>query len=62
MDPQSAMPRSAKDLVNGYAETWVMNADGSEQRVLIPHMYGEGRNPWRNDPVKAGDTTFMCKM
>jgi Tol biopolymer transport system component len=42
------------------AETWVMNADGSNQRVLIPHMYGEGRNPWRNDPVKAGGPTFRC--
>lgn len=30
------------------AQTWVMNADGSDQRVLIPHMYGEGRNPWIN--------------
>jgi len=30
-----------------YAElTWVMNADGSNQRVLLPHLYGEGRNPW----------------
>ena len=32
-------------------ETWVMNADGSNQRVLIPHMYGEGRNPWINYPL-----------
>ena len=44
------------------AETWVMNADGSDQRVLLPHMYGEGRNPWRNDPVMASGTTFMCQM
>jgi Tol biopolymer transport system component len=29
-------------------ETWVMNVDGSNQRVLIPHLYGEGRNPWIN--------------
>jgi Tol biopolymer transport system component len=28
------------------AETWVINADGSDQRVLIRHLYGEGRNPW----------------
>jgi Tol biopolymer transport system component len=26
--------------------TWVMNADGSNQRILLPHLYGEGRNPW----------------
>ena len=30
-------------------QTWIMNADGSDQRVLIPHMYGEGRNPWINE-------------
>jgi Tol biopolymer transport system component len=42
------------------AETWVMNADGSNQRVLISHMYGEGRNPWRSDPVEAGGPTFTC--
>ncbi len=28
------------------AQTWIMNSDGSNQRVFIPHMYGEGRNPW----------------
>ncbi len=33
------------------AETWVMNADGSDQRVLIPHLYGEGHNPWIRAPV-----------
>jgi Tol biopolymer transport system component len=33
------------------AETWIMNAAGSNQRVFIPHMYGEGRNPWINDPL-----------
>ncbi len=33
------------------AQTWVMNADGSDQRVLIPHLYGEGRNPWINVPA-----------
>jgi Tol biopolymer transport system component len=42
-------------------ETWVMNADGSNQRVLFPHLYGEGRNPWRNDPVHPGGPTFQCK-
>jgi Tol biopolymer transport system component len=30
------------------AQTWVMRADGSHQRVLFPHIYGEGRNPWIN--------------
>jgi Tol biopolymer transport system component len=42
-------------------QTWVMNADGSNPRVLFPHLYGEGRNPWRNDPVHAGGPTFQCK-
>jgi Tol biopolymer transport system component len=33
--------------IRRYAEqTWVMNVDGSNQRVLIRHLYGEGRNPW----------------
>jgi hypothetical protein len=35
------------------AQTWVMNADGSDQRVLISHLYGEGRNPWINAPAAA---------
>ncbi len=41
----------------GYAaaQTWVMNADGSNQRVLISHLYGEGRNPWINAPAAARD-------
>jgi Tol biopolymer transport system component len=43
------------------AETWVMDADGSNPRVLLPHMYGEGRNPWRKDPVQPGAPTFQCK-
>ncbi len=42
------------------AETWVMNADGSHQRVLFAHMYGEGRNPWINDPALAGGSIFQC--
>jgi Tol biopolymer transport system component len=36
------------------AQTWVMNADGSDQRVLIPHLYGEGRNPWIAAPAAHG--------
>lgn len=43
------------------AQTWVMNADGTNPRVLLPHLYGEGRNPWRNDPVHPGGTTFQCR-
>jgi TolB protein len=42
------------------AQTWIMSADGGGQRVLIPHLYGEGRNPWRSDPVTAGGETFRC--
>lgn len=41
-------------------QTWIMNADGSNPRVLFPHLYGEGRNPWRNDPVKPGGGTYKC--
>jgi len=41
-------------------QTWVMNADGSNPRVLFSHLYGEGRNPWRNDPVHPGGATFRC--
>jgi TolB protein len=43
------------------AQTWVMNADGSNPRVLFSHLYGEGRNPWRNDPVNPGGQKFQCK-
>jgi Tol biopolymer transport system component len=42
-------------------QTWVMNADGSNPRVLFSHLYGEGRNPWRNDPVHPGGPAFQCK-
>jgi TolB protein len=42
-------------------QTWVMNVDGSNPRVLFSHLYGEGRNPWRNDPVHPGGPTFECK-
>ncbi len=40
--------RNDRKLGGRAARTWVMDADGSNQRVLIPHMYGEGRNPWIN--------------
>jgi Tol biopolymer transport system component len=45
------------------AQTWVMNADGSDQRVLFRHMYGEGRNPWINAPAttEQGQTLFFKK-
>ncbi len=36
------------------AQTWVMKADGSDERVLIPHMYGEGRHPWIDAPAASG--------
>jgi Tol biopolymer transport system component len=42
------------------AETWFMSADGGKQQVLMSHMYGEGRNPWRNNPAKDGGSLFMC--
>ena len=42
------------------AETWIMNADGSNQRVLFPRIYGEGRNPWINDPAVDGGPAFEC--
>jgi TolB protein len=42
-------------------QTWIMNADGSNSRVLFSHLYGEGRNPWRNNPVQPGGPTFECK-
>jgi Tol biopolymer transport system component len=42
-------------------QTWVMNADGSNPQVLFSHLYGEGRNPWRSDPVHPGAPTFECK-
>jgi Tol biopolymer transport system component len=41
------------------AQTWIMNADGSGQRVFIPHIYGEGRNPWIEAPL-AGAAGFRC--
>jgi Tol biopolymer transport system component len=40
--------RYDKNLGRRAAQTWVMDADGSHQRVLFPHIYGEGRNPWIN--------------
>lgn len=35
------------------AQTWIMNADGSNPRVFLTTVYGAGRYPWRNDPVKG---------
>ncbi len=32
---------------NSGAQTWIMNADGSNPRVLLPFAYGAGRRPWR---------------
>jgi Tol biopolymer transport system component len=43
------------------AQTWIMNADGSNPRVLFTYTYGAGRRPWRNDPAQAGGSTFKCK-
>jgi Tol biopolymer transport system component len=33
--------------VTGTVQTWIMNADGSNPRVLLPSNYGGGRLPWR---------------
>jgi Tol biopolymer transport system component len=32
---------------SGPVETWIMNADGSDQRRLFPFPYGAGRLPWQ---------------
>lgn len=45
------------------AETWVMNADGTNMRVMMPHIYGEGRNPWLSNPVSTGGSAgapYQC--
>src|SRR5438445_150835 len=34
------------------AGTWVMDADGKHQRLLLPFPYGAGRRPWQ--PVPNG--------
>jgi len=31
----------------GPSQTWIMNADGSDQHELLPFPYGAGRLPWR---------------
>jgi Tol biopolymer transport system component len=51
VDPESGMPA---------ARTWIMNANGTDQRVLLPHLYGEGRNPWIGNPVQPGGALFEC--
>lgn len=33
--------------VTGTVQTWIINADGSNPRVLLSSNYGGGRNPWR---------------
>lgn len=33
--------------VSGPAQTWIINADGSNPRVLLSSNYGGGRRPWR---------------
>lgn len=37
--------------VTGNVQTWIINADGSNPRVLLSSGYGGGLKPWRNDPV-----------
>jgi len=32
---------------SGPVETWVMNADGTDQHRLLPFPYGAGRRPWQ---------------
>ena len=33
--------------VTGTVQTWIINADGSNPRVLLSSNYGGGRLPWR---------------
>jgi len=30
-------------------KTWIMKADGSDRRILLPRAYGIGRRPWKAD-------------
>src|SRR5229473_3354403 len=30
-------------------KTWIMRADGSDRRILLPRAYGIGRRPWKAD-------------
>ncbi len=30
-------------------QTWIMNADGSDVRILLPFTYGAGRRPWKGE-------------
>ena len=44
------------------AQTWIMDADGGNQRVLTFTYKGfqVSRRPWRTDPVQNGGATFQC--
>lgn len=42
---------------NGPVETWIMNADGSDEHKLLDHQYGLGRHPFQPVGTKPAAST-----
>ncbi|MDO8517890.1 MAG: hypothetical protein Q7S26_01180 [bacterium] len=59
-DPNRPNPASATPM--GVPQTWIMDANGGNQRVLTftYRGFGVSRLPWRNDPAISGGATFKC--